>query len=524
MFRYFLLSLIFQIILSEPSCTKGEKNCLLCNPLSKLCLQCEYEVYIPDKNGGCIKSKDCTPGKNYCNECDEDKKICKKCEEGYFPDENGGCSYSNNCAVSYNGKCLECKENYLLNKNINVCKSLNLEEFRNCEKFGDDGTCEKCDEGYYLGSGDKKCTKTENCKESIYGKCIECTKGFYLDKKEEKCKQQNGKLSYCKESIDNKNCNICENNYFFDEEDKCVSTKFCKKGDSSGKCIECIDGYYPSRSLNICTKTENCYSGINSEGICNKCVSGYYIDYQDEKCKSNQEDNDFKNCAIADGNCIECILSHYLGEDHKCTTIIYCAESINGTCIECKQNYYLGLDKKCTKIEHCLYSNVFECLECEDKYYYEKNKRQCKEWDENFENCVYGYDDKGCDKCKPDYYLNVTNKLCFSNNLNDSYYKCAKTDKSGEICASCISGYNLVTKYHRCTNITGCLYQESENKCIECNSYRCLDVKTGLCESNSDSKKKIYYKCRRTNEEGTACEECVEGATLDDDGFCSVNI
>ena len=254
MFRYFLLLLVFQIILSEPSCTKGEKNCLLCNPLSKLCLQCEYEVYVPDKNGGCIKSKDCILGKNYCNECDEDKKICKTCEEGYFPDENGGCSYANNCAVSYKGKCLECKENYLLNKNINVCKSLNLEEFRNCEKFNDEGTCEKCDEGYYLGSGDKKCTKIENCKESIYEKCIECNKGFYLDKKEEKCKQQVGKLSYCKESIDNKNCNICENNYFFDEEDNCVLTKFCKKGDSSGKCIECIDGYYPSRSLNICTK------------------------------------------------------------------------------------------------------------------------------------------------------------------------------------------------------------------------------------------------------------------------------
>ena len=50
--------------------------------------------------------------------------------------------------------------------------------------------------------------------------------------------------------------------------------------------------------------------------------------HKDEKCKSNQEDNDFQNCAIVDGNCIEYILSHYLGEDHKCNTIIYCAESI----------------------------------------------------------------------------------------------------------------------------------------------------------------------------------------------------
>ena len=111
MLRYLLL-FVFQFFLSEPLCKKGDKNCILRNPFSKLCLQSNTEVYIPDKKGGCEKFKYSILGKNYCNECDEDKKICKKCDEGYFPDENGGCSYSNNCAVSYKGICLECKENY----------------------------------------------------------------------------------------------------------------------------------------------------------------------------------------------------------------------------------------------------------------------------------------------------------------------------------------------------------------------------------------------------------------------------
>jgi hypothetical protein len=521
MYRHLLLLFIFKAIISDPSCLKGEKNCILCNPLSKLCLQCSYDVYIPDRNGGCQKAEVCALGKNYCNACDEERKICKTCQEGYFPDENGGCSYSNNCAVSYKGQCLECKDNYILNKNINICKSINTEDLRNCESFAEDGTCQKCNDGYYLGSGDKKCTKTENCKESLYEKCIECNKGFYLDKKEEKCKQQAGKFLYCKETLDNINCEVCEDNFFFDEEERCVNTNFCKKSDGSGKCKECLSGYYPSRDGNICTTTENCYSGLKSEGICNNCVLGYYIDFQDGKCKSNQEDNEFQNCEVVDGECIECALSHYLGEDHKCTKIIYCAESINGTCIECKQGYYLGLDGKCTTIKNCLYSTVFECTECEDKYFYEKNKKICKKWDENFENCFYGYEDKGCEKCRPDYYLNITDKLCYNQNLNASFFKCAKTDKTGEKCASCVEGYDIITKYNRCTNITGCIHQESENKCIECNTYRCLDVKTGLCESNSDSRNKIYYKCKKTNEDATACEECLEGATLGDDGFCA---
>ena len=50
-----------------------------------------------------------------------------------------------------------------------------------------------------------------------------------------------------------------------------------------------------------------------------------------------------------------------------------------------------------------------------------------------------------------------------------------------------------------------------------------LDMKTGLCESNSDSRNEIYYKCKVTNEDATACEECLEGATLGDDGLCALN-
>ena len=295
---YIILLLVFEVIISDQKCTKGENNCSLCNPMTNLCLECDYDVYVPDENGGCKKSKTCSVGYNYCLDCEDDNTLCKECEEGYYPDKNGGCSYSANCNISYKGKCLKCKENYILIENINICKSIYLEEFKNCEKINTvDGICENCFDGYFLNSEDKKCTKTENCKESIFDKCILCDKGYYLDKREGKCKEQKGNMLYCKEAIDDESCNICEDNYFFDDEGNCTNTNFCKNRGELGYCKDFISGYYLSYFGNTCTNTENCYTGINSLGICDKCFSGYYIDFNDGKCKTGSGDIESYNDA-----------------------------------------------------------------------------------------------------------------------------------------------------------------------------------------------------------------------------------
>ena len=508
-----LLLLIFELVNSAPSCVKGINNCSICNPISKLCVQCDYDVLVPDENGGCKKAETCTSGKNFCLECNAESNSCKTCNEGYYPDDNGGCSYTDNCEISYKGKCLRCKENYILSQSIGICKSLDSDEFKNCEKIqNSDATCEKCIEGYYLSSEDKSCSKTENCKETIFEKCVKCNAGFYLDKKEEKCKEQSNNLLHCKEVMDGGKCYQCEDDYYFDQEGICVSTNFCEKG-NAGVCQKCLPGYFPSKSFNVCIKTENCSTGLKKLGICTQCVSGYYLDYKDGKCKSNQEENKFKNCAFADNECIECSLMYYLGEDHKCTKTIHCAESIDDVCIECQENYYLGLDNRCSNVEHCIYSS-YECLECENLYYYEKKTKTCKNWDELFEGCKYGYEDKGCERCHDDYYLNKTDKLCYDNHLNDSFYKCATTDDEGLNCKSCVGNYTLVNKYKTCTNIKGCYIQQNDDKCLECNSYNYLDLKTGLCQNNNIVSNKKFYKCKKSNEEGTACGECLEGYSL----------
>ena len=129
------------------------------------------------------------------------------------------------------------------------------------------------------------------------------------------------------------------------------------------------------------------------------------------------------------------------GEDYKCTSTINCDESTNEECVECKENNYLCLDKKCSKYEHCIHSNSYECLECEKNFYFEKRTQKCKECEDKFENCKYAYENNGYDRCKDDFYLNKTDKLCYNNLLNNSFYKCAMTDSYRIICSDCIEGY-----------------------------------------------------------------------------------
>ena len=38
---------------------------------------------------------------------------------------------------------------------------------------------------------------------------------------------------------------------------------------------------------------ENCYNGDKDLGICIECKDNYYLDFNDGKCKSNQENNEF---------------------------------------------------------------------------------------------------------------------------------------------------------------------------------------------------------------------------------------
>ena len=525
MLIYFIILVNFKISLLFPICKEDENNCIKCNPTTKLCYSIS-DFFTQNSKGGCDLFPKCQNGNNNCIECQGN--ICKKCQKGYFPDAVGGCAYTKNCLISANGICNKCIDNYILiGKNITYCKSLNSEDLKNCEEINTlNGYCSNYTDGFFLNSIDFKCTKAENCSLSKYGICSQCNKGYYLDKKGEECKIQNETFINCKESLMGEKCDECDNNYFFDEKGKCIDMKYCSIGDNFNinKCKQCKEGFYPTQYKDACTTEINCYHADKYMGICLQCKRGFYLDLIDGKCRPNINNDEFRNCSIADENiCISCYYGNALSEDLKCSPTKYCSEVYDGICISCIENYYLGLDNKWSNVENCIYTNFLEeCLECKGNLYYDSNTKKCQECTGIFKGCKSGYSGFHCFVCKDDHYLNQTDNLCYSNEERGPLYKCRLIDYNGTVCTSCVENYILNLKNRRCSKRKGCKSFNRDNLCIECEKDYCLDAKSGECENNIEVRedKKFYFRCKRTNEEGDGCEICDDGYILSDEGLC----
>ena len=522
---------LIKFILSDPICKESNKYCNKCNPLTNICAICDKkDILIPDNNGGCIGAKKCISGRNYCKECNQIGDLCQSCEVSYFPDKNGGCTNTQYCNLSYKGECFECEDDYILigRTNLKQCKYKLDDDFKNCQKIDYlNGKCESCDENYYFNEGDKLCSKIENCYESIFGICILCNKGFYLNIKDGKCiNKTETNFTFCKQTLDGKNCDICDDGYYFDENDNCVNSNFCSES-SDGICKKCKDGYYLTKD-NSCTNVENCINADKDTGICSLCMEKYYLDDIDYKCKSNLEDNNYKYCSkVVNDECTVCDGGYYLTNDNKCVSTKNCDEAENGECILCSKEYYLGLDGYCSIYEHCIYTGYNgRCIECEDGYYFSGKFSYCLEYEINdtFYGCKYSnYFEEYCLECKNNFYFNYNISLCLDNSQEGPLYKCAYSDDYGEICDVCIDGYFLGIEDNKCSLIENCKISENENKCLECDDYYCLDKHSQQCIGNDyleDENILIYYACKETNEDGTACEKCIEGYEVNEKGYC----
>ena len=526
---YLYLLLLIKIIFSNTKCIESKNYCRKCNLLTNNCEICEIkEVLLPDNNGGCIGSKKCVLGKNYCNRCSKNEELCVICENNYFPDKNGGCSNSDRCKLSYKGKCFECTDGFFLIGENKMCKYIFSDDFKNCQKIDNFlGNCEICEDNYFLSEGDKKCTKTENCYETILGKCELCNKGFYFDFKEEKCFNKTGtQFTLCQQTLDGENCDICDDGLYFDENNLCTFSNFCSES-LDGNCKKCIKGYYLVNN-NFCSNEENCLNADKDTGICLLCKEHYFLDDKDYKCKSNLDENEYKYCTKLENNlCTKCGSSYYLGKDNRCSYTKNCEESENGKCILCSENYYLTYDGYCLNVEHCIYTSYNgECRECEDNYYYSMRYKYCLETNisDVFYGCKYSnFFEEYCLECKDNFYFNYNNSLCMDNSGDGPLYKCAYSDDNGELCDVCIDGYYLGSEDRKCSLIENCKKSENEYICLECEDYYCLDVKNQKCIDNGfleDENIKIYFACKRTNEKGTLCEECIDGYEINEEGYC----
>ena len=370
-------------------------------------------------------------------------------------------------------------------------------------------------------------TQADHCLEKEGDKCISCEMGYYLDKSSNnECKDSYLAVVFhnCLETEDGISCSTCNEGYFFAKNGECVNTKNCKKSQKRlSYCEECDEGFYLLSNGLFCSSSPNCVYGDRETGECTDCEYGYYLDLNEKKCKSNKENNKFKNCKKGGNICEECVYKYYLGEDNLCSLSKNCSVSDeNGKCTKCSEGFYLSsFDNKCTTVEKCLKVNYkFECEECEK--YLLLNNSKCVSIDyweiSKFSNCKYT--DKStvyCEECKENYYLNQKNNFCVLNIYMKDFKNCAKSDITGEFCESCHPGYYLGTEDHKCTSTFGCAASK-DGICIKCRHSFCLNGNNNCIQNDKYNEtneiKSLYYKCIRTNEASNECLECESGYFL----------
>ena len=538
---FFLLLNFF--VFSEQNCKQGTNFCIMCDKEGKYCKECESHLFEPDDNGGCKAAKHCHPEMHYCLECDSNTFVCQKCEEGFVPDNNGGCSNVEYCEIADNGICRLCKDNYTLIYHGNSyleCVSLDSEELLNCEEYDINGRCLKCKENYYLNSGDNKCSNTENCYISTKGLCDKCEYDFYLDKSNSSqylCIRNDERNIFwkCFYSDDGKKCFQCFAPYYLSDNNICVKSKYCQKGELGiGKCHECKEDYYLTKDRFACVKTNNCTYGNGYNDKCEYCEDGFYLDLNNRICSSNQEDNDYKHCLLYQDNCTKCTDDYFLSENSKCSNSTNCSIVINGTCDKCKEGFYLGkLDLKCNSIENCIKSKVFNlCEECDDNFASLGYICVSTVTDENhnLKNCKVAKMNKIliCSECKNNYYINETDNLCYPNDKKFLHCKRVgvKPDRN-ETCIECEVDYYLGDD-GKCSIVDGCAQSYDSGKiCLECKQGMCLHSYSNYqsCSNNSQLYKlvpanEICFRCKEIEYFEEKCQECEEGYSKTSKGYC----
>ena len=539
-------------------CTVGENYCNKCNNNGDFCLQCELGLFA-DESGGCSTTDNCVVSENgKCLQCkddfypvpDYDLIFCKykfsndfkncvyvnsftgkciSCEKGfYLSSDDNKCTNTDSCKKSHLGICTLCNSGYFLDKTDNLCKTASAEfnyckisldgkicsecingfflsennlcgKSQNCVKIDKNANCIECSEGYFLSENENICTTEEHCQfaNNQFGNCVFCDFSFYIELDTGKCysNQENEKFKFCTSVLSGK-CTGCEYGYFFDKDNKCVSSLNCLKSEN-GICLKCEEGYHLELD-NHCVNVEKCkYS--NAWGKCIECENNYYFDPKENKCLLGI--NQYKNCKTSDLNnnkfCKECKDDFYLSTpDKMCYNntekgLLYkCAVSTKdgNECSKCINNYFVGVkDKKCVKTENCAISeNENKCIECDDYLCLDVKKQTCE-----------------------------TNYWAPDNDEQKIYVNCNKTNEEGTECEICNNYSELINGI--CVDKVECA-EEKDGECIKCNeeSYdgfdMCINNVYGCVET-------IVSNCSRCDNiyNLDECTKCIEGHELDDE-------
>jgi len=326
---------------------KCAEKCATCIDASK-CLSCNTnKFYISIKNTSeCIQGcpegywqnfleKNCQLCDPSCKKCLDNTKNCLTCSEGYFPlKENKSLCFK------------ECPYDYKFNDIEKYCERACIS---NCKTCTDSINCIECNENYYLIASSNN---LNNC-------VANCPDGFYNDKVSLKCQTC---PRNCKTCINVEQCLSCKNEYFFQEENKlCLNN--CPIRYYSQVIIN--DNNKINESKNICKKCKpECFVCTGSQDNCLSCEQGYFYYAIGKECLVDCPQGFYKNfitnqCQICDLSCLECV-GNLVNDCIKCNEI----EGLklnNGLCIKDSQSIkllcplgFIEIDKNCIAYKTCI--------------------------------------------------------------------------------------------------------------------------------------------------------------------------
>ena len=386
---------IYKYYLGEDGLCSLSRNCSVSNQDGQ-CLKCVEGFYLSSYDKKCTNVQDCFKVDNnfQCEECGTYILLNSSSSECSMV-TTWEHSVLLNCKVTDETglRCKECKKNYFLNLENNLCV-LNkyMERFKNCAFSDASGEyCQVCEEGYYLGTEDKICTQTYGCAVSENNICQKCSHSFCLNSKKE-CIPNNifNNLIYsvyykCRfTNSEDSQCHICEDG-FIEENGKCYDFLNCKEI-SNGNCMKCMKNYCLNNVRGcINTNVENCERcNDNDLSKCTGCEEGFRLDEENNLCVKCKE-----GCATCsdDNNCGSCSSGYFekKGESIKGTYDVECSKCIEGckvcedesSCVSCNEGYYISKEStnnenlvcfKCPEgCTECLGLNT--CLKCDEGYF-----------------------------------------------------------------------------------------------------------------------------------------------------------
>jgi hypothetical protein len=303
----------------KSSVSTSHPNCLTLTTLNNqlVCDTCDESHSLDLETHLCSIENHCA---KYLTDNNSQKlsRVCTLCEDNYHPDENADdrcipVDNKDDVCLKYSavGMCVSCKDSTLLA--VNEYNTQGLEH--SCVKY-DNSTfaylgqddyevanafgvtaimAVPSDEninwitaippvyGYPMKNVCVSVSSEQFCSNFSSGKCVKCNDGHFLDKSSGQCLK--GRISFCAEYIDMENCKLCEEGFYKNNQNKCVSqenilTGVCvasKKLDSP-KCIKCAKGYFYKNGKCVSCSQEGCiHCSDNTLGTCLTCKSGYQM-------------------------------------------------------------------------------------------------------------------------------------------------------------------------------------------------------------------------------------------------------